>query len=75
MKQNKCDDVEFFAAYSAMPRWKGGLEAAGAWRAFADMIAERPDLAEDLRRPMFLLIAASRATNKRKNSDVDRPQG
>ena len=33
MKQNKYDDPEFFAAYSAMPRSVEGLDEAGEWPA------------------------------------------
>jgi SAM-dependent methyltransferase len=33
MKQNKYDEPEFFAAYSAMPRSMEGLEGAGEWPA------------------------------------------
>ncbi len=41
MKQNKYDDPEFFARYSAMPRSTAGLEAAGEWHAFRALL---PDL-------------------------------
>lgn len=41
MKQNKYDDVNFFAAYEQMPRSTGGLEAAGEWPTFQSLI---PDL-------------------------------
>ncbi len=42
MRQNKYDDPEFFARYSAMPRSTAGLEAAGEWHAFRAIL---PDLA------------------------------
>jgi len=41
MKQNKYDDPEFFARYSAMPRSIEGLAKAGEWDAFRLML---PDL-------------------------------
>lgn len=41
MKQNKYDDPGFFAKYSQMGRSIGGLQAAGEWHAFREMI---PDL-------------------------------
>jgi len=41
MKQNKYDDPNFFAAYSAMPRSVEGLVKAGEWETFRSML---PDL-------------------------------
>ncbi|MBN9662476.1 MAG: class I SAM-dependent methyltransferase [Acidobacteria bacterium] len=41
MKQNIYDDPDFFAKYSEMPRSVGGLESAGEWPAFRDLL---PDL-------------------------------
>lgn len=38
MTQNKYDEPEFFAAYSAMPRSLGGLEEAGEWPALKALI-------------------------------------
>ncbi|MBM3516726.1 MAG: class I SAM-dependent methyltransferase [Alphaproteobacteria bacterium] len=43
MKQNKYDELGFFAGYSAMPRSTGGLEAAGEWHAFRALL---PDLGD-----------------------------
>ena len=43
MKQNKYDDPEFFASYSQMARSVGGLEAAGEWHAFREMLPELQD--------------------------------
>ncbi|TVO39374.1 class I SAM-dependent methyltransferase [Vibrio algivorus] len=41
MKQNKYDDMEFFEAYSKMPRSIYGLSSAGEWEVFR---ANLPDL-------------------------------
>jgi SAM-dependent methyltransferase len=41
MKQNKYDDPAFFANYSQMSRSTGGLDAAGEWSAFRELL---PDL-------------------------------
>ncbi|RNB89890.1 class I SAM-dependent methyltransferase [Brevibacillus fluminis] len=41
MKQNKYDDVQFFAAYQQMPRSLKGLEAAGEWHVLQSLL---PDL-------------------------------
>jgi SAM-dependent methyltransferase len=41
MKQNKYDDPTFFAKYSQMARSTDGLEAAGEWPAFRELL---PDL-------------------------------
>src|SRR5579872_2728278 len=38
MKQNKYDDPEFFANYSQMARSIGGLDAAGEWPAFRELL-------------------------------------
>ena len=38
MKQNKYDEPEFFASYSAMPRSVGGLDQAGEWHAFRALL-------------------------------------
>jgi len=38
MKQNKYDDPTFFANYSQMARSIGGLEAAGEWPAFRELL-------------------------------------
>lgn len=38
MKQNKYDDPEFFAGYSAMPRSREGLDAAGEWPALRALL-------------------------------------
>jgi len=43
MKQNKYDDPDFFARYSAMPRSVGGLNSAAEWPMFRSML---PDLAD-----------------------------
>lgn len=43
MKQNKYDDPEFFARYSAMPRSVGGLDQAMEWPAFRALL---PDLGD-----------------------------
>jgi hypothetical protein len=43
MKQNKYDDPAFFANYSQMARSIGGLEAAGEWPAFRELL---PTLAD-----------------------------
>ncbi|WNS44271.1 class I SAM-dependent methyltransferase [Paenibacillus sp. MMS20-IR301] len=40
MKQNKYDVDSFFENYSAMPRSTGGLEAAGEWHAFRELLPE-----------------------------------
>src|SRR5690625_4313440 len=40
MKQNKYDDPLFFAEYEKMPRSVKGLEAAGEWQAFKELIPE-----------------------------------
>lgn len=40
MKQNKYDDVHFFSAYEKMPRSVQGLEGAGEWHVFKEMIPE-----------------------------------
>ena len=37
-QNNKYDDPEFFARYSAMPRSTAGLEAAGEWHAFRALL-------------------------------------
>jgi len=41
MKQNKYDEPDFFIKYSEMPRSVGGLENAGEWPAFRQLL---PDL-------------------------------
>ncbi|MEX0760854.1 MAG: class I SAM-dependent methyltransferase [Dehalococcoidia bacterium] len=41
MKQNKYDEPGFFAKYSEMPRSVGGLDEAGEWPAFRELL---PDL-------------------------------
>lgn len=41
MQQNKYDDPDFFARYSAMPRSVEGLKAAGEWHILREML---PDL-------------------------------
>jgi SAM-dependent methyltransferase len=41
MKQNKYDEPDFFTKYSEMPRSVGGLENAGEWPAFRELL---PDL-------------------------------
>ncbi|WP_078551576.1 class I SAM-dependent methyltransferase [Bacillus alkalicellulosilyticus] len=38
MKQNKYDDSQFFAAYEKMPRSTKGLEGAGEWYVFKELI-------------------------------------
>ena len=38
MRQNKYDDPAFFANYSQMARSIGGLEAAGEWPAFRELL-------------------------------------
>lgn len=38
MKQNKYDDVNFFAAYAQMPRSINGLEGAGEWHVLKAML-------------------------------------
>lgn len=38
MKQNKYDDPGFFENYSQMPRSVGGLNAAGEWHIFREML-------------------------------------
>jgi SAM-dependent methyltransferase len=43
MKQNKYDDPAFFANYSQMARSIGGLEAAGEWPAFRELLPELRD--------------------------------
>jgi SAM-dependent methyltransferase len=43
VKQNKYDDPAFFTKYSQMARSIGGLEAAGEWPAFRELL---PDLRE-----------------------------
>lgn len=43
MKQNKYDDPGFFTKYSEMPRSIGGLDAAGEWTAFRDLLPELRD--------------------------------
>lgn len=43
MRQNKYDDPGFFANYSQMPRSIGGLNAAGEWSIFRDMLPELRD--------------------------------
>lgn len=40
MKQNKYDDPSFFAKYSQMPRSIGGLDAAGEWPVFRELLPE-----------------------------------
>jgi SAM-dependent methyltransferase len=40
MKQNKYDDPGFFTNYSQMPRSIGGLNAAGEWPAFRELLPE-----------------------------------
>ncbi|MBM7564179.1 2-polyprenyl-3-methyl-5-hydroxy-6-metoxy-1,4-benzoquinol methylase [Paenibacillus sacheonensis] len=40
MKQNKYDDNGFFANYSRMSRSIDGLEAAGEWHSFRQMLPE-----------------------------------
>lgn len=40
MKQNKYDDAAFFTKYSQMARSIGGLEAAGEWPAFRELLPE-----------------------------------
>lgn len=43
MKQNKYDDPQFFANYSLMPRSVDGLNAAGEWHTFRDMLPTLQD--------------------------------
>jgi SAM-dependent methyltransferase len=43
MKQNKYDDPAFFANYSQMARSIGGLDAAGEWPAFRELLPELRD--------------------------------
>jgi len=43
MKQNKYDDPQFFANYSLMPRSVDGLNAAGEWHTFRDMLPALQD--------------------------------
>ncbi|HLX39014.1 MAG TPA: class I SAM-dependent methyltransferase, partial [Ktedonobacteraceae bacterium] len=43
MKQNKYDDPTFFANYSQMARSIGGLEAAGEWPAFRELLPQLRD--------------------------------
>jgi SAM-dependent methyltransferase len=38
MKQNKYDEPDFFAKYSKMLRSVGGLESAGEWPAFRELL-------------------------------------
>jgi SAM-dependent methyltransferase len=40
MRENKYDDPDFFARYSAMPRSTGGLEAAGEWEALRALLPD-----------------------------------
>jgi hypothetical protein len=53
MKQNKYDDKTFFDKYSNMNRSKKGLEGAGEWYELKKMLHE-------LRRPMMLLVSATK---------------
>jgi SAM-dependent methyltransferase len=43
MKQNKYDDPTFFANYSQMARSIGGLDAAGEWPTFRELLPELRD--------------------------------
>ena len=43
MKQNKYDDPAFFTKYSQMARSTGGLDAAGEWPAFRELLPELRD--------------------------------
>ena len=43
MKQNKYDDPAFFANYSQMARSIGGLDAAGEWPAFRELLPKLRD--------------------------------
>src|SRR5690242_19405466 len=43
MKQNKYDDSSFFANYSQMARSIGGLEAAGEWPVFRELLPNLRD--------------------------------
>jgi hypothetical protein len=43
MRQNKYDDPAFFANYSQMARSIGGLEAAGEWPAFRELLPRLAD--------------------------------
>ncbi len=43
MKQNKYDDPAFFTKYSQMARSIGGLDAAGEWPAFRELLPELRD--------------------------------
>jgi SAM-dependent methyltransferase len=40
MKQNKYDDVNFFSAYTKMPRSVKGLEGAGEWHVLKELLPE-----------------------------------
>ncbi|GAA0614399.1 hypothetical protein GCM10009001_34600 [Virgibacillus siamensis] len=40
MKQNKYDDVNFFAAYERMPRSLKGLEGAGEWPVLKSLLPD-----------------------------------
>lgn len=40
MKQNKYDDAEFFSAYEKMPRSEKGLEGAGEWPLFRELLPD-----------------------------------
>src|SRR5690625_2840832 len=43
MKQNKYDDAVFFSKYEKMPRSIQGLEGAGEWPVFRDLLPELKD--------------------------------
>ncbi|PAD21035.1 class I SAM-dependent methyltransferase [Terribacillus saccharophilus] len=43
MKQNKYDDPKFFSAYEQMPRSVKGLEGAGEWHIFKELIPKLKD--------------------------------
>lgn len=43
MKQNKYDDPSFFSAYEQMPRSVKGLEGAGEWHIFRELIPNLKD--------------------------------
>ncbi|WP_125606023.1 class I SAM-dependent methyltransferase [Lapidilactobacillus bayanensis] len=43
MKENKYDDAEFFAAYSKFPRSVDGLQAAGEWHEFKQLLPNFTD--------------------------------
>ncbi len=55
MKQNKYDDNTFFEKYSNMGRSKNGLEGA------EELLNSIPEMSDELRRPMMLLIASRKS--------------